>query len=105
MTMPSANERDLFADLTQTLMELKDAPHARVQAVIEERFRRFLSSERPHTGGSLQITWTCSLPEGAGSFAIYRTEYQTQIDKAEARPATSSPSHRPSADIIPFPIG
>lgn len=101
MTAPSRNERDLFAALTMTLMAMKDASYAQVQVVVEEHFRNFLLLEGASGPGALQITWTCSLPEGPGSFAIYRTEYDTQW-----RPRPSVASARALAakgSVVPFP--
>jgi hypothetical protein len=99
MSACSPNERDLFAALTMTLMAMKDAPYAEVQAAIEDCFRCFLRREGVLGPGSLQITWTCSLPEGPEAFAIYRTEYQTE---ASARPRIATGGPAPVADVIPF---
>jgi hypothetical protein len=104
MKTPSRNERDLYADLTLTLMAMKSAPFEHVQAALEERFRRFLLHEGEQGSCALQITWTCSLPEGPASFAIYRTEYQTMLAQRIETPAVSSAVAGGSAEIIPFPF-
>lgn len=101
MRAPSRTERDLFAALTTTLMAMKDASYAQVQAAIEERFRNFLLLEGVSGPGALQITWTCSLPEGPASFAIYRTEYETQ--SAQPKAAVGGGGAVAAASIIPFP--
>jgi hypothetical protein len=103
MTAPDPGERDMFADLTRTLMEMKDAAHSAVQAAIEERFRRFVADSGTPAGASLQVTWTCSLPEGAASFAIYRTEYRMLAPSELAAGIAAVDSPRRSADIIAFP--
>lgn len=104
MTAPSLSERDFYASLTRILMDMKDAPQTTVQAAVEDHFRRYLIMDNGSCPGSLQITWTCSLPEGPNSFAIYRTEYQvefeTENDKQNSSPANSGTS----AEIILFPL-
>lgn len=103
MTAPNRTERDLYQDLTATVMSMKDAPFAAVQAAIEQRFRRYLLAERQPGARALQITWTCSLPEGPDSFAVYRTEYQTVADDhPAARIARPHPACA-AANVIPFP--
>jgi hypothetical protein len=81
---------------------MNGASHAAVQAALEDRFRQFLIDEQADVPGSLQITWTCSLPEGPGSFAIYRTEYRTHFEAPEPAAAPAAQARR-SAEIIPFP--
>jgi hypothetical protein len=103
MSAPNRTERDLYQDLTSTVMSMKDAPFAAVQAAIEQRFRQYLLAERQTRARALQITWTCALPEGPGSFAVYRTEYQTVVDDHPATAAACPASARSAANVIPFP--
>jgi len=103
MTAPSLSERDFYAILTRILMDMKDAPQTAVQAAIEDHFRRFLTTDNGAGPGSLQITWTCSLPEGPGSFAIYRTEYQVEFETEQEKQNACAADPRASAEIILFP--
>ena len=103
MTAPNRTERDLYQDLTATVMSMKDAPFAAVQAAIEQRFRRYLLAERQPGARALQITWTCSLPEGPESFAVYRTEYHTVADDHPAARIARPAPVCAAANVIPFP--
>lgn len=103
MSAPNRTERDLYQDLTSTVMSMKDAPFAAVQAAIEQRFRQYLLAERQTGARALQITWTCSLPDGPESFAVYRTEYQTVVNDHPAGPIASPRPVRTTANVIPFP--
>ena len=94
-------ERALFSDLTRLLMSMKDAPHAQVEASIEERFRAFVRAHPNRDLGTLQITLSWTLPEGAEDWAIYGTEYRTlpaQVAPERCRAVAGAP-----ADIVQFP--
>lgn len=94
-------ERALFSDLTRLLMSMKDAPHAQVEASIEERFREFVRAHPNRDVGTLQITFSWTLPEGAEDWAIYGTEYRTlpaQVAPERCRAVAGGP-----ADIVDFP--
>ena len=94
-------ERALFSDLTRLLMSMKDAPHAQVEASIEERFRAFVRAHPNRDVGTLQITLSWTLPEGAEDWAIYGTEYRTlpaQVAPERCRAVAGAP-----ADIVEFP--
>ena len=94
-------ERALFSDLTRLLMSMKDAPHAQVEASIEERFRAFVRAHPKRDVGTLQITLSWTLPEGAEDWAIYGTEYRTlpaQVALERCRAVAGGP-----ADIVKFP--
>lgn len=103
MTAPNRTERDLYQDLTSTVMSMKDAPFAAVQAAIEQRYRQYLLAERQTGSCALQITWTCSLPEGPGSFAVYRTEYHTVVNDQPVGPIAHPKTGCATANVIPFP--
>jgi len=119
MTEYSPAERALFSDLTRILMAMRDAPHAALEARVEERFRDFVRKSTLGQPESLQITLTWSLPEGAEEWAVYGTEYKVLPAEAPLRrqavggasadadlPASSASdaSPRPSAEIIAFPV-
>lgn len=114
----SPTERALFSDLTRILMAMRDAPHAAVEARVEERFREFVRKSTLGKAESLQITLTWSLPEGADEWAVYGTEYKILPPDAPVRrqavggssaaddlsaPSASDASPRHSAEIIAFP--
>jgi hypothetical protein len=118
----SPAERALYSDLTRLLMSMKDTAYAQVEALIEERFRAFLRELPGREAGTLQITLSWTLPEGADDWAIYRTDYKTLPVEADAQPCravagapanivelpamqlsrTVAPTSGP-ARIIPFP--
>lgn len=122
MTEPSAAERALYSDLTRLFMQMRDAPHAQVEARVEERLREFVRAHPEQRVGGLQITLTWTLPEGADDWAVYGTEYRT-LPAAEPMPAPRAvacgpavvlalppllqrkpvTSPRGSAQVIPFP--
>jgi hypothetical protein len=95
----SPAERALYSDLTRLLMSMKDAAYAEVEALIEERFRAFLRELPGREAGTLQITLSWTLPEGADDWAIYRTEYKTLPVEAErCRAVAGAP-----ANIVELP--
>lgn len=104
MSAPHRSVRDLYLDLTSTVMNMKDAPFAAVQAAIEERFRHFLLAEGQTGARALQVTWTCSLPEGPASFAVYRTEYHTVLDRQATGAIDRTERPNAALNVIPFPI-
>ena len=73
----SPAERALYSDLTRLFMSMKDTAYAQVEACIEERFRAFLREHSGGEAGTLQITLSWTLSEGADAWAIYRTDYKT----------------------------
>lgn len=102
MTRSNLSERAFFSDLTRLFMSMKDASFAELEAKIEERFRDYVRGCGDPSVGTLQITMTLTLPEGAGSWAVYATEYNTL-----PLPPVHAPRHPTtldgSAQIIPFP--
>lgn len=95
-------ERALFAELTRLLQEMQTASLAQVETAIEDRFRNFLRMNEAgrERGGSLEITLTWGLPEGADSWAYYTASYRT-IDAEDFTPCTGDSE---SVDnVVPFP--
>lgn len=109
MGTPTFAESVFFADLTRTLMQMKDAPFAEVEAKVEEQFRSFLRQRGANAETrSLAITFTWRLPDGPDGWAEYGTEYHTKPAPGSAAAVADRPrDHRPSggrsADVIPFP--
>jgi hypothetical protein len=101
MDHASPAERALYSDLTRLFMSMKDAPHAQVEASIEERFRAFLRAHPDRDVGTLQITLSWTFPEGAEDWAIYRTDYRTL--PAEVVPERCRAVAGAQADIVEFP--
>jgi hypothetical protein len=121
-------ERALFADLTQLLLSMREATHGELEAVIEERFRKFVRARATEAGGyaagGLQITFTWTLPDGADDWAVYGTEYKVLPAQTREEPQRAAavggagavidfpslPSGRPTtpsgstARIIAFPV-
>jgi hypothetical protein len=97
----SPAERALYSDLTRLFMSMKDTAYAQVEACIEERFRAFLREHSGGEAGTLQITLSWTLSEGADAWAIYRTDYKTlppDVGHERCRAVAGAP-----ADIVEFP--
>ena len=97
----SPAERALYSDLTRLFMSMKDASYEQVEASIEERFRAFLRERPGRQAGTLQITLSWTLSEGADEWAIYRTDYKTL--PMEIRPERCRAVAGAAADILEFP--
>lgn len=102
MTDSSPAERTLFIDLTRLFMSMKDATHAQLEAMIEQRFREFVRAHPDHGAAGLKITLTWNLPDGADDWAIYSAEYET-VRSAAVVPQSSRAVANGSAAIVNFP--
>lgn len=101
MDYASPAERALYSDLTRLLMSMKDAPHAEVEASIEERFRAFVRTHPGRDAGTLQITLSWTLPEGPDEWAIYQTDYR--LMPAVVHPESCRAVAGAPADVVEFP--
>jgi hypothetical protein len=102
MTDDNPSERALFADLTRLFMSMREATHAQLEAMIEQRFREFVRAHPGHDAAGLKITLTWSLPDGADDWAIYGAEYET-IPAAAVVPQSSRAVANGSGAIVDFP--
>ena len=108
---PTSAERALYADLTALMLRMRGEPLALVEAAIEQRFQDFVRKEQPDGCGSLEITYSYTVHDGAQPWTVYGTEYRIRAMEPpaaaarikRARPLPGLAAAAATTNVIPFP--